>query len=58
MPVSRLPTTSPEAESFIGLMNAYAKRLGLTNTTFQTVHGLDAPGSSVPLAIWRCSARP
>ncbi|TMV98855.1 hypothetical protein FE372_22240, partial [Salmonella enterica subsp. enterica serovar Typhimurium] len=31
-------------ESFIGLMNAYAKRLGLTNTTFQTVHGLDAPG--------------
>ncbi len=31
-------------ESFIGLMNGYAKKLGLTNTTFQTVHGLDAPG--------------
>ena len=25
-------------------MNGYAKKLGLTNTTFQTVHGLDAPG--------------
>ncbi|PIM65871.1 serine-type D-Ala-D-Ala carboxypeptidase, partial [Streptomyces sp. JV178] len=24
-------------ESFIGLMNGYAKKLGLTNTTFQTV---------------------
>lgn len=31
-------------ESFIGLMNGYAKKLGLTNTTFQTVHGLDAAG--------------
>lgn len=41
-------------ESFIGLMNGYAKKLGLTNTTFQTVHGLDAPGSSVPRAIWHC----
>ena len=31
-------------ESFIDLMNGYAKRLGLTNTTFRTVHGLDAEG--------------
>ncbi|MDU4554668.1 MAG: serine-type D-Ala-D-Ala carboxypeptidase [Enterobacter sp.] len=31
-------------DSFIGLMNGYAKKLGLTNTTFKTVHGLDAPG--------------
>lgn len=25
-------------------MNGYAKKMGLTNTTFMTVHGLDAPG--------------
>ncbi|EOC1519737.1 serine-type D-Ala-D-Ala carboxypeptidase [Cronobacter turicensis] len=31
-------------DAFVGLMNGYAKRLGLTNTTFKTVHGLDAPG--------------
>ncbi len=32
-------------ESFIGLMNGYAKKLGLTNTTSRrSVHGLDAPG--------------
>ncbi|MBZ0344541.1 serine hydrolase, partial [Salmonella enterica subsp. enterica serovar Infantis] len=31
-------------ESFTVLMNAYAKRPGLTNTTFQAVHGHDAPG--------------
>jgi len=31
-------------DSFVGLMNSYAQKLGLTNTTFQTVHGLDAPG--------------
>ena len=31
-------------DSFISLMNGYAQKLGLTNTTFQTVHGLDAPG--------------
>ncbi len=44
-PVLRWPITLPGAgESFIGLMNGYAKKLGLTNTTFQTVHGLDAPG--------------
>lgn len=42
-PVLRWPITLPSQESFIGLMNGYAKKLGLTNTTFQTVHGLDAP---------------
>ena len=26
------------------LMNSYSQKLGLTNTTFKTVHGLDAPG--------------
>ena len=31
-------------DSFIGLMNGYARQLGLTSTTFKTVHGLDAPG--------------
>lgn len=31
-------------DAFVGLMNGYAKRLGLTSTTFKTVHGLDAPG--------------
>ncbi|MDK9607208.1 serine-type D-Ala-D-Ala carboxypeptidase [Lelliottia wanjuensis] len=31
-------------DSFIGLMNGYAQKLGLTKTTFKTVHGLDAPG--------------
>lgn len=31
-------------DSFITLMNGYAQKLGLTNTRFQTVHGLDAPG--------------
>lgn len=31
-------------DSFISLMNSYAQKLGLTNTTFKTVHGLDAPG--------------
>nr|WP_318382220.1 serine-type D-Ala-D-Ala carboxypeptidase [uncultured Enterobacter sp.] len=31
-------------DSFVGLMNNYAQHLGLTNTTFKTVHGLDAPG--------------
>lgn len=41
-------------ESFIGLMNGYAKKLGLTNTTFQTVHGPMRRGSSVPRAIWHC----
>lgn len=42
-PVLRwLITLLGSQESFIGLMNGYAKKLGLTNTTFQTVHGLDA----------------
>ncbi|WP_039056419.1 serine-type D-Ala-D-Ala carboxypeptidase [Enterobacter sp. Bisph1] len=31
-------------DSFVSLMNSYGKKLGLTNTTFKTVHGLDAPG--------------
>ncbi|KNC95033.1 serine-type D-Ala-D-Ala carboxypeptidase [Trabulsiella odontotermitis] len=31
-------------DSFVGLMNGYAQKLGLTKTTFKTVHGLDAPG--------------
>ncbi|HEY2453957.1 MAG TPA: serine-type D-Ala-D-Ala carboxypeptidase [Scandinavium sp.] len=31
-------------DSFISLMNSYSQKLGLTNTTFKTVHGLDAPG--------------
>jgi len=31
-------------DSFISLMNNYAQKLNLTNTTFKTVHGLDTPG--------------
>lgn len=31
-------------DAFVNLMNNYVKALGLHNTTFQTVHGLDAPG--------------
>ena len=31
-------------DSFVNLMNGYAQKIGLTNTTFKTVHGLDAPG--------------
>ncbi|MBH2876979.1 serine hydrolase [Serratia marcescens] len=31
-------------DSFVGLMNNYAKSLGLQNTHFLTVHGLDAEG--------------
>lgn len=31
-------------DSFVSLMNSYSQKLGLTNTTFKTVHGLDAPG--------------
>ncbi|QPG26047.1 serine hydrolase [Pantoea sp. SM3640] len=31
-------------DSFIGLMNNYVKALGLQNTHFMTVHGLDAEG--------------
>ncbi|OON39734.1 serine-type D-Ala-D-Ala carboxypeptidase [Izhakiella australiensis] len=31
-------------QNFVALMNHYVKTLGLTNTHFETVHGLDAPG--------------
>ncbi|EOG1984086.1 TPA: D-alanyl-D-alanine carboxypeptidase DacA [Proteus mirabilis] len=31
-------------DTFVTMMNDYVKRLGLKNTQFQTVHGLDAPG--------------
>ena len=31
-------------DAFVSLMNGYAQKMGLTNTTFMTVHGLDAPG--------------
>ncbi len=31
-------------ESFVNLMNGYVKSLGLQNTYFKTVHGLDAEG--------------
>ena len=31
-------------DAFVGLMNNYVKALGLQNTHFQTVHGLDADG--------------
>lgn len=30
-------------DTFVTMMNDYVKRLGLKNTQFQTVHGLDAP---------------
>ncbi len=31
-------------DAFVNLMNTYVKQLGLQNTHFQTVHGLDAEG--------------
>ncbi|TKI05485.1 D-alanyl-D-alanine carboxypeptidase DacA [Martelella alba] len=31
-------------DAFVALMNNYVKALGLKNTHFETVHGLDAPG--------------
>lgn len=31
-------------DAFVGLMNSYVSALGLQNTHFQTVHGLDADG--------------
>lgn len=31
-------------DAFVGLMNSYVNALGLLNTHFQTVHGLDAAG--------------
>jgi len=30
--------------NFVGMMNHYVEKLGLQNTHFETVHGLDAPG--------------
>lgn len=30
--------------AFVTMMNQYVQKLGLTNTHFETVHGLDAPG--------------
>lgn len=44
MPAWRWPTTSPAADAFVSLMNNYVNALGLKNTHFQTVHGLDADG--------------
>lgn len=31
-------------QNFVTVMNQYVEKLGLTNTHFETVHGLDAPG--------------
>ncbi|MFP3336210.1 serine-type D-Ala-D-Ala carboxypeptidase, partial [Pseudomonas sp. SIMBA_064] len=31
-------------DAFVNLMNNYVKAIGLQNTHFQTVHGLDAEG--------------
>ncbi|MXT21978.1 serine-type D-Ala-D-Ala carboxypeptidase, partial [Serratia marcescens] len=31
-------------DAFVNLMNTYVSKLGLQNTPFQTVHGLDAQG--------------
>jgi len=31
-------------DAFVGMMNQYVQKLGLTNSHFETVHGLDAPG--------------
>lgn len=31
-------------QNFVNMMNQYVQKLGLTNTHFETVHGLDAPG--------------
>ncbi|MDR3103902.1 MAG: serine-type D-Ala-D-Ala carboxypeptidase DacD [Yokenella regensburgei] len=39
---------------FVKMMNDYVKKLGLTDTNFETVHGLDAPGqhsSAYDLAV-------
>lgn len=39
---------------FVGMMNEYVKQLGLRDTHFETVHGLDAPGqhsSAYDLAV-------
>ena len=34
-------------DAFVGLMNSYVSALGLKNTHFQTVHGLDAEGQYI-----------
>ena len=31
-------------DAFVGMMNQYVTSMGLTNSHFETVHGLDAPG--------------
>jgi len=31
-------------DAFVGIMNQYVQKLGLLNSHFETVHGLDAPG--------------
>jgi len=35
---------SGSQDAFVGIMNQYVQKLGLTNSHFETVHGLDAPG--------------
>jgi D-alanyl-D-alanine carboxypeptidase (penicillin-binding protein 5/6) len=35
---------SGSQDAFVGVMNQYVQKLGLTNSHFETVHGLDAPG--------------
>jgi D-alanyl-D-alanine carboxypeptidase (penicillin-binding protein 5/6) len=35
-------------DAFVGLMNNYVNALGLQNSHFQTVHGLDAEGNTAP----------
>ncbi|VDR28753.1 D-alanyl-D-alanine carboxypeptidase dacC precursor [Raoultella terrigena] len=41
-------------DAFVSLMNGYAQKMGLTNTTFMTSTALMRRASSVPPAIWRC----
>lgn len=42
--VSMASYVAGSQDTFVTMMNDYVKRLGLQNTQFQTVHGLDAPG--------------
>ncbi len=35
-----------EAAAVCGVMNSYVKKLNLQDTHFETVHGLDAPGTT------------
>jgi D-alanyl-D-alanine carboxypeptidase (penicillin-binding protein 5/6) len=39
-------------DAFVGLMNNYVNALGLQNSHFQTVHGLDAEGNTAPHVTW------